>query len=163
MRLMVLGALLALLAATRPLAAQLPAEVGTGTRVRIAIDDSVRQLHFVAPTQWLYGTVVARAADTLYVSLLNLPAPLAVPRASMRSLSVSRGLPSPTRSAFVQGARGAVLGALMFAVLQDIDENSAFPGRGEAALAGGVAGAGLGVYLGLRQPLERWRAVSLGR
>src|SRR5215213_7179034 len=155
--------MLALVVGATPLTAQFPAVIETGTRVRVAIADSVRQLYFHPPEQWLYGTVVARAADTLYLALLNVPTPLAVPRASVRALSVSRGLPSPGRNAIIQGARHALLGALVFYELQRVRDDDAFGGRGGATLVGATVGATLGVYLGARQPVERWHAVPLGR
>jgi hypothetical protein len=161
---MVLWATLALAAGSAPAAAQFPAVVEPGARVRVAVADSARQFAFGPRAQLVHGTVVARAADTLYLAVPNAAGTLAVPRASVRSLAVSRGVPSRTRSAFTQAARHAALGALAFFAMHGVDgRDRPFRSPGQATLVGGAVGFGVGAVIGARSPVERWRAVRLGR
>jgi hypothetical protein len=153
-------AVLALVFSASPLFGQLA--VTPGTRVRIAIPDTVRQVPLGPTTQLIYGTVTASTLDTLYVTVVNTQGSLAVPRTSVRSLAVSRGLPSRGRSVAVNGLKSALLGAGVWYLLSSVGhDDPAFGSRRNAALAGAGFGLALGAYFGASRPVEQWRVVPL--
>lgn len=155
---------LALAANTTAVFAQrpFPATLTAGSRVRVAIADTVLQSPLGFSGQLIYGTVSARTDDTLYLTIPNTTGSLAVPRARMLSLAISKGMPTRGRSVAVYGARYAVLGAAMFYLLHGAGRNDgALGSRGAATAAGGGVGLALGVFLGARAPVEQWRNVRL--
>ena len=144
-----------------PAAAQFPAEVIAGARVRIAVPDSLRQEPLWPRQQIFIGTVAGVGGDTLYLEVPSTAGRLAVPRASVRRLSVSRGVPSRLESALRHGFEWAVAGALSFYAAQHYDDDAPFDSDGEAALVGAGIGFGLGALLGAVSPSERWRRLRL--
>jgi hypothetical protein len=85
---------------------------------------------------------------------------LAIPRASVRRLDVSRGV-SRGASAVERAVGGAVGGAVSFALLNDPRRSGGPHYRTDwrAAGAGAAWGAGIGAALGLIWPHERWHRV----
>ena len=149
------------LAFAMPALAQFPTEVAAGRRVRIIVPDSVRQEPLRPRQQVLLGTVSAIGGDTLYLSVPNTTGTLAVPRSSVRQLSVSRGVPSRLASAFRHGVELAAAGALSFFAAYQFDDEASFRSGGEAAAIGAGVGFGIGAVLGAVSPSERWRRVRL--
>ena len=159
--LMVTGALLAGLAA--PAAAQFPAELAAGARVQVMVPDSVRQEPLWPRQQTLIGTVARVGGDTLYLVLPSTTGEVAVPRSSIRTLAVSRGVPSRAESALRHGARVALTGAATFFLMRQADADGPYRSPGEAAAIGGAIGFGIGAILGAISPSERWRTLRLRR
>jgi hypothetical protein len=162
MRILVVITLPLVLAAARPLAAQFPPEVAARTRVRVVLPDSVRQAWGPPREQWLRGEVASLAVDTLYLRLQGAAAPVPIPRAAIRRIDRSLGVPSRPESALRGAVSWAFLGALYWAALHaDVDDTSrALADRlGEGA----AIGAGVGFVLGAIFPSERWRRVHLRR
>lgn len=153
---------LSLVANAAPLLAQSPEALPPGSRVRLAIADTVRQVPIGRRAQLIYGTVTATTDDTLYLTVPNTSGSLAVPRTSLKALAISKGLPSRSRSIAVSGAQFALAGAAEFLALHAIQrDDRAFGSNGRAALVGGGVGLALGVFFGARGPVERWRDIPL--
>lgn len=153
-----------LVTAASPAAAQFPVAVAPGARVRVTVPDVARQFPLGPRAQVVMGTVERLGADTLYITVPNTGGTLAVPRARVRALAVSRGAPSRGRSALAEGARYAVLSAFIFATMhQGDDRDRPFRSTGQAALVGGALGLGLGTVLGAVSPRERWHRLRLPR
>jgi hypothetical protein len=151
-----------LLTLTVPVAAQqYPADVIAGVRVRLAVRDSVRQEPFWPRQHMIIGTVTNVSSDTLYVAVPSTTGTLAVPRESVRQLSISRGVPSRAESALRTGLEWAVAGALSFWAAQQYDDDETFDSDGQAALIGAGVGFGVGGLIGAISPSERWRRVRL--
>jgi hypothetical protein len=144
-----------------PLAAQFPTDVAVGTRLRVALPDSLRQA-WAPREQWLRGEVAALAVDTLYLRVSGTESPVAIRRASIKRLDRSLGVPSPPVSA-IQGAVGmGIIGALYGVLLRSVKaEDWRDRSLGESAALGAGMGAGIGFVLGALFPTERWRRVPL--
>ena len=118
--------------------------VAVGARVRVILRDSLRQWTFAPRAQALIGTVVARHADTLTLTI-GAADTARVSRQQVRGLAVSRGT-SRLRSAVAQAAFGALLGS----VISDRE----LPRWSIVGI-----GVGLGSVVGLLAPYEHWRRV----
>ena len=161
MRVPLLGSVVLLGALATTAAAQFPAEVTAGTRVRLLLPDSVRQAPLQPRRQVLLGSVVRIGADTLYVAVPGTTGALAVPKDSLEGLSVSLGVPSRTESALRRGVEWAVGGALAFLVAHQTADDKEFGSAGEAAAIGAGVGFGIGAIVGAISPSERWRRIRL--
>jgi hypothetical protein len=143
------------------LAAQFPTDVAVGTRLRVALPDSLRQA-WAPREQWLRGEVAALAVDTLYLRVPGTEAPVVIRRASIKRLDRSLGVPSRPASA-IQGAVGmGIVGALYGVVLKSVGaEDWRHRSLGESTALGAGMGAGVGFVLGALFPTERWRRIRL--
>ena len=148
-----------LLAAPVTAEAQFPAEVRPGTRVRVWIPETPRQEEGPNRRQLLRGTVESVDA-TLRLRVPGTTGSLAVPRAAVRRLDVSRGV-SRGASMFERAVGGAIGGAVTVASLND-PQRSDWPHYRtdwRAAGVGAAWGAGFGAVIGAIWPYERWRRV----
>jgi hypothetical protein len=136
--------------------AQWPAKVAPGARVRVRLPE-VEYQETIPRGHLLRGRVSALAADTLYLAITDSVGPLAVPRALIQRLDLSRGVPSRGVSALRQGVITGALSALMLVLLNQADETG--HDDGEAALVGGGIGFATGAILGAIFPRERWKKV----
>ena len=127
-------ALAGAIARPNALAAQFPAEVTVGARVRAWVPEPYRQVDGPARRRLLRGTVPAIASDTLHLSVPGAVGTVAIPRATIRRLQVSRGASRPA-SAIERAVAGV----------------------------GAAWGAGIGAVTGLLFPHEQWRRVRLRR
>jgi hypothetical protein len=155
-----LMALAFLLVASGPAVAQFPAEVQRGTRVRVWIPEAERQEEGPNRRQRLRGTVESVDEATLRLRIPSSAGTLAIPRASVRRLDVSRGV-SRGASMVERAVGGAISGAILYGVMND-PRNSTGPNfrtDWEAAGVGAAWGAGIGAVVGLIWPHERWRRV----
>jgi hypothetical protein len=144
----------------RPLAAQFPPDVAVGTRLRVALPDSLRQTW--PREQWVRGHVAALAVDTLYLRLPGTESPVAIRRSAIKRLDRSLGVPTPVESAFRGAVAWAFVGALYGVLLRTVDaEDWRDRSLGESAALGAGMGAGVGFVLGALFPSERWRRVRL--
>ena len=152
-----------LVAAPATLLAQFPAEVEPGSRVRIHLPETHRQMDGPSHRQLLRGTVESVTPDTLRLTIPGAFGALAIPRASMQRLEVSRGRPNRLSSATERAVGGAIAGALFFALTNDPDllGGPKYRSDWEAAGVGAAWGAGFGVFLGVLFPHERWRRIRL--
>jgi hypothetical protein len=108
----------------------------------------------------LRGTVESVDQGTLRLSIPSSAGTLAIPRASVRRLDVSRGV-SRGASMAERAVGGAVGGALTVFALND-PQRSRWPNYRSDWRAAGVGaawGAGIGAVVGLIWPYERWRRV----
>ena len=146
------------------LLAQFPADVRAGARVRVWIPEAHRQSEGPARRQLLRGNIESVASDTIYLSIPGTAGTVAVPRATMRRLQVSRG-PSRAASAFERAAGGAAGGAITYALMNDPRRRGGPHYRTDwrAAGVGASWGAGIGFVTGLLFPHEHWRRVRLPR
>jgi len=134
--------------------AQFSADVQRGQRVRVWVPESYAQANSPAHRLLLRGTVDDVAADTLRLSVPGTLGALAIPRASIRRLDISRGKPSRIASMLERGIGGAIVTGLVFAATQ-------YDSNWDAALAGAAWGGGIGAAFGLVWPTERWRRLRL--
>ena len=158
MRLLI--AITCLLATPCAAAAQFPAAVQPGARVRVWIREPYRQQEGPPLRQLLRGTVESVDADVLRLAVPGASGSLAIPRASMRRLDVSRGA-SRGASMVERAVGGAIGGAVTFALLNDPRRSGGPHYRTDwrAAGVGASWGGGIGAVLGLAFPHESWRRV----
>jgi hypothetical protein len=140
--------------------AQFPAEVQSGARVRIWIPESNRQEQGPDRRQLLRGTVESVDGGTVRLRVPNTAGSLAIPRASVRRLDVSRGV-SRGASMVERAVGGAIAGAITLGLMNDPGNSSGphFRTDWEAAGVGAAFGGGFGAVVGLIWPYERWRRV----
>jgi hypothetical protein len=148
-----------LLAAPCLAIAQFPAEVQPGTRVRVWIPETSRQEEGPYRRQLLRGTVES-VDGTLRLRVPGTAGSLAIPRAAVRRLDVSRGV-SRGASAVERAIGGAIGGAITFALLNDPRRRGGPHYRTDwrAAGVGAAWGGGIGAVIGFAFPHERWRRV----
>jgi len=139
--------------------AQFPAEVRSGARVRVWIPETDRQQEGPYRRQLLRGTVES-VDGTLRLRVPGTAGSLAIPRASVRRLDVSRGVSRPA-SAVERAVGGAIGGAISFALLNDPRRRGGPHYRTDwrAAGVGAAWGGGIGALIGLAFPHERWHRV----
>jgi hypothetical protein len=146
-------------------AAQFPDRVQNGVRVRVWVPEPYMQEQGPWRRQQLRGTVADVEADTLRLAVPGTDGTLAVPRASIRRLDVSKGRPSRAASAFERAVGFAIVGAISVALDND-PRNTEWPHYRRdwrAAEEGAKWGAALGAVVGFALPTERWRRVRLPR
>lgn len=145
--------------------AQFPDHVQSGARVRVWVPEPYTQEQGPWRRQQLRGTIADVVGDTIRLSVPGTDGTLAVPRASIRRLDVSRGKPSRAATAFERAVGFAIVGAISVAL--DNDPNSSewpkYRRDWRAAEEGAKWGAALGAVVGFAWPTERWRRVRLPR
>ena len=139
--------------------AQFPAEVRSVARVRVWIPEADHQQEGPYRRQLLRGTVES-VDGTLRVRVPGTAGSLAIPRASVRRLDVSRGV-SRGASMVERAVGGAIGGAISFALLNDPRRRGGPHYRTDwrAAGVGAAWGGGIGALIGLAFPHERWHRV----
>jgi hypothetical protein len=149
-----------LLAAPRLANAQFPAEVQPGTRVRVWVPEPARQNEGPYHRQLLRGTVESVDGGTLRLRIPGSANSLAIPRASVRRLDISRGVDRGA-SMIERAAGGAIGGAITFALMNDPKRTGGphYKRDWRAAGVGASWGAGIGAVIGLIFPHESWRRV----
>jgi hypothetical protein len=149
---------LLILSASQDLASQWPSRVSTGARVQVRLPEIQYQF-----SGWrghsLRGKVTALSADTLYLAVTDSLTPLPIPRRFIERLEYSRGVPSRGSSALRQGLISGVSTAILFLLLNEIDDDGT--SAGDAALIGGGIGLTLGGISGALWPKERWKRIKL--
>ena len=147
---------------SKKLAAQFPATVAVGSRVRVWLPEPHRQNDGPAHRQLLRGTVLGISPDTLQLTIPGTAGSIAVPRMTIRRMQVSRGS-SRLASAFQKAAAGAAGGAAQWALMNDPRRRGGpnYPTDWRAAGVGASWGAGIGAVVGLVFPHEQWRRVRL--
>jgi hypothetical protein len=149
--------LMMLMVCAADLAAQWPSEVTPGTRIRIRLPETQYQMD--GPRgHLLRGRVAALSGDTVYLAVTDSVGSLAIPRAMIQRLDVSRGAPSRGVSALQRGAITAVGGALWGLLAGSLDESNDVDTE-DAMLVGGGIGLAVGGVLGAIFPRERWKRV----
>ena len=149
-----------LLVAPRFALAQFPAEVQPGTRVRVWIPEAARQNDGPYRRQLLRGNVESVDGSTLRLRIPGSANSLAIPRASVRRLDISRGVDRGA-SMIERAAGGAIGGAITFALMNDPTRTGGphYKRDWRAAGVGASWGAGIGAVIGLIFPHESWRRV----
>jgi hypothetical protein len=140
--------------------AQFPADVRPGTRVRVWIPETARQEEGPNRRQLLRGTVESVDGGSLRLRIPGAANSLAIPRASVRRLDLSRGV-SRGASMVERAVGGAIGGAIVFALLNDPKRSNEPHYRTDwrAAGVGAAWGGGVGALIGLIWPYERWHRV----
>ena len=149
-----------LLVLPRFAAAQLPEEVRPGMRVRVWLPEARRQQQAPERRQLLRGTVESTDGSILRLNVSGTTGSLAIPRASIIRMDVSRGV-NPIASAFESAAGGAIAGAITFALMNDPRRRGGphYKRDWRAAGVGAAWGASIGGALGFVFPHEQWRRV----
>ena len=139
--------------------AQFPVEVRPGARVRVWVPEADRQQEGPYRIQLLRGTVES-VDGTLRLRVPGTAGALAIPRASVRRLDVSRGV-SRGASMVERAVGGAIGGAISFALLNDPRRRGGphYRTNWRAAGVGAAWGGGIGAVIGLAFPHERWHRV----
>jgi len=158
MRLLIIGSFI--LGIARVANAQFPTEVQPGMRVRVWIPEAARQEQAPDRRQLLRGTVESVEGGILRLRVPGTVGSLAIPRASVRRLDVSRGV-SRGASMVERAVGGAIGGVTTFALLNDPRRSGGPHYRTDwrAAGVGAGWGAGIGAVVGLTWPYEQWRRV----
>ena len=142
------------------LAAQWPAEIVPGTRVRVQLPE--RQYQFGGSRgHLLRGRVTALSPDTLYLAVTDSIGPLAIPRRFIDKLALSRGVPSRAGSALKRGLVSGAGYALLLAGIAGLDDDPGGWDAGDAALVGGAVGFATGAIFGAIYPRERWKSLDM--
>ena len=142
---------------TAPSALPAVAQVDSGSRIRITVNEPSRHSRI--------GTLITWDADSLRMTSADSNGVAVVARASLSRLERSRGRHS-------NAGRGAMIGGLilggvglMLGIAASADENSWFEvGPEQIALVTaflGATGAGLGALAGAATKSERWETASL--
>ena len=142
--------------------AQFDARVQPGVRVRARIPEPHQQENGPWRRQLLRATVSDVGTDTLRLVVPGTSGSVAVARANIRRLDVSRGT-SRVASAFERAIAFAITGAITAAIEND-PGNSEWPHYNRdwrAAEEGAKWGAAIGAVVGLVFPTERWRRVRI--
>jgi hypothetical protein len=149
-----------LLAAPGFAGAQFPNEVQPQTRVRVWVPEPARQEEGPHRRQLLRGTVESVDGSILRLRVPGTAGALAISRASVRRLDISRGV-SRGASMVERAVGGAIGGAILFALLNDPDRSGGPHYRTDwrAAGVGAAWGGGIGALAGLAFPHEHWRRV----
>jgi hypothetical protein len=165
MKRMLVVVAIATLAGASAARAQFPADVQRGQRVRVWLPEPYTQMNGPMHRQLLRGDVQDVVGDTLRLSVPGAIGTLAVSRASIRRLEISRGKPSRVASMLERGIGGAIVGALTAFVSSEAYSHYFETRRsvGDATLAGAAWGGGIGAAIGLVLPTERWRRIRLPR
>ncbi len=142
--------------------AQFPERVQAGVRVRVWLPEAQNQEQGPWRRQQLRATVAGVSADTLRLSVPGTQGTLAVPRAAVRRLDVTKGV-SRGASA-VERAIGFAIGGAITAALENDPGGTKWPNYNRtwrAAEEGAKWGAAIGAVVGFVFPTERWRRVRL--
>jgi hypothetical protein len=142
------------------LAAQWPAGIAPGARVQVRLPELQYQVGG-RRGQLVRGRVTALTPDSLYLAITDSLGPVAIPRHLIERLAYSRGVPSRVSSAARRGLFAGAATALLFAVLNEMDEQPSRASTGSAALVGAGVGLTTGAVLGAIYPHERWKGVRL--
>lgn len=136
-----------------------------GSRVRIWLPEPNRQLEGPVRRQLLRGTLEDVDDDTLRLVVPGVAGEVAISRAAVRRLDVSRGRPSRLGSAAERAFGAAIVGALLWGTMNDPGRSSSphFQSDWRAAGIGAAWGAGIGAAIGIVWPHEQWRRVRLNR
>ncbi len=158
MRLLIIASFL--VATPRLAVAQFPEEIHSGTRVRVWIPEPTRQEQPPERRQLLRGSVESVDGSVLRLRVPSTVGSLAIPRASVRRLDVSRGV-SRGASMIERAVGAAIGGAILFAMLNDPDRSGGPHYRTDwrAAGVGAAWGGGIGAAVGFIWPYERWHRV----
>ncbi len=145
--------------------AQFPDAVRAGARVRVWLPEQYRQMDGPWRRLVLRGTVDTVLGDTLRLAVPGTGGSLAIPRATIRRLELSRGRPKRVPSAFERAIGGAIGGALALALENDPygSEWPHYRRDWRAAEEGAKWGAAIGGAIGFLFPHEQWRRVRLKR
>jgi hypothetical protein len=136
--------------------------VQPGVRVRVWLPDTHLQEHGPWHRQLLRATVGDVGSDTIRLNVRGTSGALAVARADIRRLDVSRGT-SRGLSALERAAGFAVVGAISTA-LRNNPGGTRWPSYRRdwrAAEEGAKWGAVFGAVIGFSLPTERWHRVRL--
>ena len=157
--------IVAMLASPLRLHAQFPPNVQAGARVRAWLPEDRRQAEGRPHRLILRGTVESVAGDTIRIAIPGTAGAVAVPRASLRRLDISRGEPLRGESALERAVGGAVGGAIIMALMNDPRRTGGPSYRTDwrAAGVGAAWGAGIGAVVGFILPQEQWRRLHLPR
>ena len=141
-------------------AAQFPSEVQSGARVRVWLPEPALQEQGPMRRQLLRGTVQSVDRTMLNLSVPGTAGTLAIPRAAVRRLDVSRGVSRPV-SMVERAVGGAIASAITLALMNDPHRSHAphYRTDWQAAGVGAAWGGGVGAVIGLIWPYEHWKRV----
>ena len=142
--------------------AQFDSRVQPGVRVRAWLPERQQQENSPWRRQLLRATVSDVTGDTLRLIVPGTAGSVAVARADIRRLDVSRGT-SRAASAVERAIAFAITGAIGTALENDPRSNEwpRYRRDWRAAEEGAKWGAAIGAVIGFALPTERWRRVRL--
>ena len=142
------------------LPAQWPEELADGARVQARLPETQYQMGS-RRGHLLRGRVTVLTSDTLYLAVTDSVGPLAIPRALVQRLELSRGVPSRALSALRQGVVSGAVGAFSALAAFSLVDESGGTDAGEAALVYGGISFAAGAIVGALFPRERWKRLRL--
>jgi len=155
-------ALVSLTGVAQPAAAQFPAAISEGVRIRVRVAPPDRRSFELWAIHWYRGRVTGLSGDTLFLDSSDRPGVYVIPRATIERLYLSAGRRSRGQSALRAGVAGAAASFLFFSALPELsarDERR----HGQLMVFRTVGGAVVGMAAGALVPLERWRRVPLAK
>lgn len=132
-----------------------------GERVRVRVDDLHRQGDMLPRSMELRGTLTALDSSALFIEIAPGGGSITVPRPSIRSFAISKGVPSRLESAVRRGAAWTLMGALLGFGFRDFPDRGSRTPWQDAVIVGAGTGAITGVFMGALSPYERWRRVPV--
>lgn len=128
-------------------------------RVRIDVHTGERTLLRRPRTQSLAGSLVATRADTVLVAVTPGAEPVLIPRAAIRNVHVTRGVPNRFESAVRRAVVPTLASAAFTALSLNARRKDGDPSPGRGALAAAASTAAISGTLGFISPKERWHRV----
>lgn len=147
-----------LLPLATPVCAQWSPDLRAGARVRLRLPETEYQ-DMGHRGQRIRGTVAHLAPDTLFLRLGDSVGTVAIPRALIRRLDVSRGVPSRVSSAIRTGVIWGIVVGVTTALYPE-SEPTSLSHTEQAAIGAGV-GLSIGAVFGAIYPIERWKRLRL--
>jgi putative intracellular protease/amidase len=126
-------------------------------RIRLDVHTGERTLLGRPKTQSLAGALVAARGDTILLSVVPGADPVSVPRAAIRDLHVSRGVPDRFESAVRRAVLPTLASAALTAVSLNVRRRDGDPSPGRGALTAAGSTAALTGAIGFIMPKERWQ------
>ncbi len=133
-------------------------EEGQRARITVREQDPAREGH--ASAQMLRGTVLDVAPDSLVIRIHPDAGPIALRRAAIERVELSRGVRSRLDSALHHAPRAALMGAFEFYLLNEVVESPLVDDSWTAAAIGAGVGVVVGTVVGALRPEERWTEAS---
>ena len=143
---------------------QLASAVTEGVRVRVTIPDGFRQRAWEGRQALVHGNVARVTSDSLYLTLPNAAGTVGIDRLQIKKLAVSRGMQNPVESALVRGIGGAIVSGASSFIRYHLtpEDDRGRDSAGESAAKSAAYGFGVGAFIGVLFPTEKWKKVRLG-
>jgi hypothetical protein len=132
--------------------------VPVGARVSVVVAESRRQAdHRFSPGLSMRGEVTQVTAESLWIRPSHATGTVSMSKGGIVRMYRSRGAPNRLAGFAIEGAAGAVVGAVAGFLFHDTFNTT----RGKAASQGAAITGAVGAITGAFWPVEYWRRVRL--